>query len=317
MALSPLTTLRRIGRLLILPLFLTACSEAQFIAHTAKEASRHFGDTENIGRYKVGSPYQINGVWYYPAVDYSYDETGVASWYGPGFDGKLTANGEIYDQDAMTAAHRTLPMPSYVQVTNLENGRSLVLRLNDRGPFAHGRIIDVSREAAKLLGFHRQGTAQVRVQILERESRDIARLAGAKNVGPAVTAAPKSKVVVSNTQSASISVQPAPKADVKPQVSATATLAARVPAPSTALSVKAPSPGDLYVQAGSFANPDNAVRLKALLKPAGNAVVSPAQVNAQTFYRVRLGPARTVEEADRMLAQVLALGYSGARIVVD
>ena len=96
------------------------------------------------GRYKVGNPYQIAGKWYYPKEDYEYVETGIASWYGPGFHGKRTANGEIYDQNALTAAHRTLPMPSAVRVTNLENGRSLTLRVNDRGPFARGRIIDVT-----------------------------------------------------------------------------------------------------------------------------------------------------------------------------
>ena len=119
-----------------------------------------------IGTYKVGNPYQIAGVWYRPAEDYSYDETGIASWYGEDFHGKYTANGEIYDLNAMTAAHRTLPMPTIVQVTNLDNGRTVELRVNDRGPFARGRIIDVSRRAAQLLGFENQGTAKVRVRIM-------------------------------------------------------------------------------------------------------------------------------------------------------
>ena len=123
-----------------------------------------------IGTYKVGNPYQIAGVWYRPAEDYSYDETGIASWYGEDFHGKYTANGEIFDLNAMTAAHRTLPMPSIVQVTNLDNGRTVVLRVNDRGPFARGRIIDVSRRAAQLLGFENQGTAKVRVRIMVPET---------------------------------------------------------------------------------------------------------------------------------------------------
>ncbi|NJO56597.1 MAG: septal ring lytic transglycosylase RlpA family protein, partial [Rhodospirillales bacterium] len=124
--------------------------------------------------YKVGNPYQIKGLWYYPAIDYDYVEEGVASWYGPGFHGKTTANGETYDQNDMTAAHRTLPMPSIVTVTNLENGRSLKLRINDRGPFAYDRIIDVSRRGAQLLGFHRAGTTRVRVEIDAEESRQMA-----------------------------------------------------------------------------------------------------------------------------------------------
>jgi len=301
----------------VVALTLGACSEATLIAHGAKEASRHFGDTQELGRYKVGDPYKINGVWYYPAVDYDYDETGVASWYGPGFHGKLTANGEIYNQDALTAAHRTLPMPSFVRVTNLENGRSLVLRLNDRGPFAHGRIIDVSREAARLLGFYRQGTAQVRVQILERESREIARLAGARNVGPVVTAAPRPTVSTQVTVSAA-APEPQAAAPAPDRASAVALAAGAGPVPpSTDVDVGAPRPGTLYVQAGSFADPANAVRLKALLRPAGDASVTPAEVDARTFYRVRLGPARSVEEADALLQRVFSLGYTGARIVVE
>lgn len=116
------------------------------------------------GKQKVGRPYEVNGVWYHPKRDPYYDETGIASWYGHKFHGRRTANGEIYDMNELTAAHKTLPLPSRVLVTNLENGRQLVLRVNDRGPFARGRIIDVSRRAAQLLGFQRNGVARVRVQ---------------------------------------------------------------------------------------------------------------------------------------------------------
>src|SRR5690606_18692928 len=136
--------------------------------------------------YKIGKPYRINGVWYYPGEDYGYSETGIASWYGPAFHGRPTANGEVFDMNALTAAHRTLPMPSMVRVTNLGNGRAVVLRVNDRGPFAHGRIIDVSRRAAQLLGFERQGTARVRVEILEAESRALAMAASGGPSAPAL-----------------------------------------------------------------------------------------------------------------------------------
>lgn len=130
------------------------------------------------GAYKVGTPYQINGVWYYPQEDYDYVENGIASFYGGersgvDFHGRHTANGEVYDMGTLTAAHQTLPMPSLVKVTNLENGRQIVLRVNDRGPFVRGRIIDVSRRAAQLLGFEGQGTAKVRVEILADESRSL------------------------------------------------------------------------------------------------------------------------------------------------
>jgi rare lipoprotein A len=122
----------------------------------------------------AGPPYQVAGRWYVPAHEPNYNEVGTASWYGPTFHGKRTANGEIYDQHELTAAHRTLQMPSLVRVTNLENGRSIVVRINDRGPFKRGRVIDVSKRAAELLGFINQGTARVRLEVLEKESRKIA-----------------------------------------------------------------------------------------------------------------------------------------------
>ncbi len=149
-----------------------------------------------VGAYRVGVPYQIHGVWYYPAVDYNYDRTGVASWYGEQFEGRLTANGEIFDLNDLTAAHTTLPMPSIVQVTNLQNGRSLQLRVNDRGPFVDGRLIDVSRRAAQLLGFEKQGTTLVRVTVLKDESiaaaEEAMRNSGQVMVAQASSAAPAS-----------------------------------------------------------------------------------------------------------------------------
>lgn len=112
----------------------------------------------------AGPPYQVEGKWYVPTYEPNYDEVGIASWYGPTFHGKAAASGETFDENAMTAAHPTLPIPSLVRVTNLENGRSVVVRLNDRGPFVDDRIIDLSRAAGKALDMHAKGTARVRVQ---------------------------------------------------------------------------------------------------------------------------------------------------------
>ncbi len=120
----------------------------------------------DASRQKIGRPYQINGVWYVPARQDNYHKTGVASWYGAKFHGRSTANGEVFDMNAISAAHTTLPLPSIVRVTNLENGRSLTVRVNDRGPFVDGRIIDLSRAAARALGFEQAGTARVRVRYL-------------------------------------------------------------------------------------------------------------------------------------------------------
>jgi rare lipoprotein A len=116
--------------------------------------------------FKVGAPYQILGKWYHPEFSTYYEAVGVASWYGASYDGRPTANGETYDMHALTAAHPTLQLPSVVRVTNLENGRSLVLRVNDRGPFIKDRLIDLSLAAARELGFEEQGLAEVHVQYL-------------------------------------------------------------------------------------------------------------------------------------------------------
>jgi rare lipoprotein A len=113
---------------------------------------------------KIGAPYQVAGTWYVPAHEPNYDETGVASWYGADFQGKPTANGEIFDMNVVTGAHPTLPIPSLVEVTNLTNGRSVVVRINDRGPFVGNRLIDLSARGAELLGFRQQGHTSVRVR---------------------------------------------------------------------------------------------------------------------------------------------------------
>lgn len=120
------------------------------------------------GRDMVGKPYRIRGKWYTPKEDKDYDKAGLASWYGPNFHGRLTANGEIYDQFHLSAAHPTFPLPSYARVTNKKNGNTVVVRVNDRGPYAHGRIIDVSAQAAELLNMKQEGVAAVRVEYIGR-----------------------------------------------------------------------------------------------------------------------------------------------------
>lgn len=111
-------------------------------------------------------PYQVNGVWYTPKADPDYDEKGIASWYGEQFHNRNTANGEVFDMDLITAAHKTLPLPSIVEVTDLDTGKKLRVRVNDRGPFVSGRIIDLSKGAAQKLGIYRKGVARVRVRYI-------------------------------------------------------------------------------------------------------------------------------------------------------
>jgi len=126
------------------------------------------GEPKGAGNYKIGRPYQQNGRTYVPAEDPNYRAEGIASWYGPDFHGKPTANGEVFDMNGISAAHPTLPMPSYLRVTNLANSRSIIVRLNDRGPYARERVVDLSIGAAKALDFYAQGLARVRIEYVGR-----------------------------------------------------------------------------------------------------------------------------------------------------
>ncbi len=130
-------------------------------------------DGEYKGYFKVGNPYQIFGVSYFPQNYEDFEEIGTASWYGDDFHGKKTANGEIYNMGSMTAAHPTLPLPSMIRVTNLRNGKSVVVRVNDRGPFAKNRVVDVSEKAATLLGFKDLGTTEVKIELLRNDTDEM------------------------------------------------------------------------------------------------------------------------------------------------
>lgn len=311
-------------------LLLGGCSEMQFLMHTAKRVGKAQQGAP-LGKYKVGKPYQIKGVWYYPKEEWDYNETGIASWYGPNFHGKKTANGETYDMNGLTAAHRTLPLPTFVRVTNLENGRSLVLRINDRGPFAHGRIIDVSRRGAQLLGFKTQGTAQVRVQILADESRALAsRLrnqALLAKVGSPITAEamPKPKVSAESLPPPPGGMNGAPSGSSLHPVLASS----HAGIPSDGWKADVSSPVDakvtvqpvqatrIYVQAGAYAYFDSANRVRASLSGLGPARIYQVLINGKDLYRVRVGPLASVQQADGVLQSVFGAGYSDARIVVD
>ncbi len=124
------------------------------------------------GRDQLGKPYQVRGKWYYPKEDKHYAKVGLASWYGDAFHGRLTANGEVYDMTHLTAAHPTMPLPSYARVTNLKTGSSVIVRVNDRGPYHDGRIIDVSQRAAEMLDYANIGTAEVKVEYVGRAPLD-------------------------------------------------------------------------------------------------------------------------------------------------
>jgi len=297
-----------------LALLVSGCAETQLAMHAVKQLASSGTPARPAPEYKVGKPYQIAGVWYYPAQNFNYAETGIASWYGAQFHGRRTANGEIYDMNALTAAHRTLPLPSLVRVTNLRNGRTIKVRINDRGPFARGRIIDLSRRAAQLLGFQSQGTTPVRVEIIADESRRLAALAQNRQVTQG-TALPSGTVKV-----ASLSFDNVP---VVTEIPSKKTAPAVEPGRAVALpdmqTVIDGPPGNprLFVQAGAFIDEGRANRLSWKLAFAGRTRVVAATVGAQRFYRVRIGPLASVAEGDRVLDSVIEAGFPRARLVVD
>jgi len=322
--------LKSVLALSALTLISTACSEVRFLTQAAKTASgpgpaQSEMAASELGVYKVGSPYQIDGTWYYPQTDLQYDETGVASWYGPQFHGKATANGAEFDMNKVTAAHRTLPLPSYVRVTNLDNGRSLEVLVNDRGPFAKNRIIDLSRRSAQLLGFENKGTALVRVEVLADRSRRAQAVAQGLSPDSATgsgvaEAAPESAPVVSVASISAPSGQasssgtirrPVPERQTAPEVIEEA----RPGEPKVEVLPVAGSPS-IFVQAGAFSRYDNAQRSKALLQSVGPVELSQVQTSTSPLFRVRVGPVASVQDADALLAAISNAGFPDARIVV-
>lgn len=303
------------------------------------------------GNYKIGKPYQIAGVWYYPKEDEHYDATGIGSWYGPQFHGKRTANGEVFDQEQLTAAHPTLPLPVLVRVTNLENGRSVVVRVNDRGPFVNGREIDLSRKAAELLGYDRKGTARVRVQFVGRaplpgipgSGADATQIANQETFTvpkpvmdeseKAIVNVPRTSVVVASTLAAPVGVKTAPvtqgaslsapggPATMKPVIdNPQGTAASQPPVPDgTVEQVPVPVRTNIFIQAGSFKNFSNAetVHQKLLTQGVQNVQVSPTMVDGARYYRVRVGPMSDVSTADASLKSITQSGHAGARIIVE
>lgn len=245
----------------------------------------------NGGYRKTGKPYQIAGRTYYPLDSArGYDETGVGSWYGYDFHGKLTANGENYDMHALSAAHKTLPLPTLVRVTNLENGRSVVVRVNDRGPFVKDRIIDLSFAAAHALDYDRQGTARVRVQALDGSN------AYASNAVPApILPEPMRPAVVSQPPLAPPPVEPV-----------------RIPVAN-----ESPIPG-MYIQLGAFGEVANAERMRAGLSTEFPSVrVQPFMSNMRRLYRVRIGPYSDVRNIERNVMQLEQQGYKNAIVVIE
>jgi rare lipoprotein A len=259
------------------------------------------------GRYTVGDAYEVAGLWFRPKSDPTYDRTGVASWYGPQFHRRMTSNGEWFDMDYMSAAHTTMPLPSYAKVTNLENGRSIVVRVNDRGPFVDDRIIDLSRRSADILGFIRQGTAQVRVQY----------------IGPAPLNDTGSHLAAMNDEllrGTPLRQMLAAAEYSRPQpqlASMTGTLLPPAGQPEEEGTGAQPmDAGDnlLFIQVGAFSNVDNAERARMNLARLGEVRVTPVSATSGLLYRVTLLP-QSDRVAGQTLNEVQAAGHRDARLV--
>jgi peptidoglycan lytic transglycosylase len=297
------------------------------------------------GTYRVGSPYQVNGVWYTPHEQPHYDKVGLASWYGPGFHGNRTADGEIFNQYSLTAAHATLPLPVNVRVTNLENGRSLVVRVNDRGPFHSGRIIDVSERAAELLGFKEEGTARVRVEYIGRADQNAYTMEASSEVPKAApTTRVSSAALPDDSAGETAAAQPAPSMAPIPNPAPSMTPDANSAPPvkmmdpvanpaaaagdngaavaAAELSDSAnPQPsvstGQMYVQVGAYTDAHSAMMLYNQILGVGKTTISPTDQNGTRIYRVRVGPVADADEASRITANLKALGHDDVQIVME
>ena len=314
-------------------LLLAGCSEVSLLSYGAKKYHAAGKDTAAVGPNdvdrgtpKLGNPYQVDGIWYYPKVDNAYDETGIASWYGEPFHGRRTANGAVYDMHKLTAAHKTLPLPTDVRVTNLENGRSIIVTVNDRGPFAHSRIIDLSYRSAQMLGIVKKGTAKVRVQVINGGNGDQTIIAKPKTPLTEknnVAAAPQASVVADTLAPPAVVKQaPAPKIEALPAPAAAVaetqvTSASAYSAPTPTVSVQPITQSDIFIQAGAFVDFNNANILSARLSSLGPTKVSQVLVNGQDFYRVRVGPVPDIDKADQLLADLINNGHTEARIVIE
>jgi rare lipoprotein A len=238
--------------------------------------------TLHTGPYKA-NPYTVLGKTYFPLQESkTYVASGTASWYGTKFHGQNTANGEVYDLYGMSAAHKTLPLPSYVRVTNLDNNKSVILRVNDRGPFYSDRIIDLSYAAAKKLGYAETGTARVKVEGIDPQQW------WAAKGRPAPLMLNEPQVAQNNAPVITASAGTVEQWTPPPQQHAAAVVPVQIDAKKNA---SVPASGQ-YLQVGAFANPDAAELLRSKLSGMVSAPVFISSIvrNQQTLHRVRLGP---------------------------
>jgi len=259
--------------------------------------------------YKVGAPYRINGRYYRPAVNKSYEAVGLASWYGDKFHGRPTANGEIFDKRRYSAAHKTLPLPTEVEVENLEYGRRIVVRVNDRGPFVDDRLIDLSEAAARALGFKEKGLARVRVRYIG--DADIGVLAAAPGDPPrrraARAPAPRPAAPVASSRA------PVPARSIAQPTDVASLIAVNASYASVAT---APAPARVFwVEVGRFASLEAVAAAGAAL--SGEIETAIFDADGVERYALRLGPFESAAAADAAAVRAKAAGFAGAAVIAE
>lgn len=300
-----------------------------------------------VGAYTVGQAYSIEGRRYVPQENLGYTERGLASWYGPGLGGNITSNGERFNPNAHTIAHRTLPFSSIVRITNLRNNRSTMARVNDRGPFLRDHIADLSQATARDLGIVETKGNQVLVEVLEAETREVARVTG-RSVGffsgrrNSVTSINPSSVllptvapvtpILPTVSSSSVTVAPIPAAPrlssqpsstrinnvaLPPLPVQTPTRVTPVASVPTSVSAPAGQGSGYYVQAGSYSSRENAEQVRNKLSSVGNVVIFPVMVAGVQRFRVRVGPYSSRREAQSKLGTVIISGGPDAIVIKE
>ena len=313
---------------------ITGCSRSSFRGSTPvvqKQAKRAYN-----------KPYKIKGKKYLPRSQYEYVEEGIASYYGGRdvFHGRKTSTGETFSKNGLTAAHKTLPLPSIVRVTNLKNGRSIKLRINDRGPFVRGRIIDVSEKSARLLGFHRDGITKVRVECLVGESMRLAHSYNPKKSSPYTLYGNQprrgSRSAAAQTRS---TARPTVRQLVDKKLSTLGANSGATSAASSNMTSGAPKkpnrislysadsvnlsgkilPRGTYIQVGTYSSPINAnnfaYKVQTRMRVPTNAY--PIEKNGQEMYRVLVGPMQSKGATEKMLHELKIRNVTDAFVVVQ
>ncbi|ENZ83783.1 septal ring lytic transglycosylase RlpA family protein [Caulobacter vibrioides] len=260
-------------------------------------------------------PYQVNGVWYYPREDKDYNVVGIGSWYGEQFHNRRTSNGELFDMDVPSAAHKTLPLPCLVEVTNLDNGKKMIVRVNDRGPFVDGRVIDLSKAAAEQLGYQRAGVAHVRVRYVgpaPKAAFDAPRRYASIQRDPN---APRSFDDIKEPPQRVQVLTPRREPEAPPRL-----IAAAPPAEASAPPINPPDAAPLPVrtyriQAASFANRENAEKAVRQLSGAGQTTIEAIERPSGTLYRVTVSAGPDEGSASSLRQRVESMGYSGATVL--